>query len=852
MPKFMFEYGPKKDQKPKIFDEMYIDPIGKVYLNQFYELGSDKKPIQNKIPKVDKHSDFFLYQQQVMRYGRTLRKYYSNVILPIPISGFFRRLAKPPCFIRIPEYKAKIEVPPEDLLFVNEICLRGKKKIVFEEQALPKKLAGRYQKNADILLNKNKNSWDSQMILPPPIPECFDCFEDFKNAYENWMKSVKQNQDLPIHPRDLETILQTQVINEKQLFNSFTKNNNKPELKSRIKRGKNRVKKRPLSEAFRKDAIPRLDLNADPQVKHVPRKRGENTLRRHYSSSFNHTLCFESYKLERNIGRLFRHQTLQRVKRRYTAKNSIIFEHLTQTPRTLIEEFQEYGCDEHIGFNFNIINETRQTEIPDNLNIKMNPNDKNFKKFLNDVFISKSPLLNYQCFRVIENLLKTNFDQFIKVMLSNLELFYQSTIVICEYSCTSTFVANYFNYSDNIKLMKKDHKKKLLDLQRVLYIYHYLKTIAKSFIMNSNITSKLAPVLTESRDELFKHLKKFQGNLAALFIESRSPYVTSSLLRLFMLSNCPYSKHILSNCGNTLFTYLNILSSELPRYFNALIYQISNSSSITSYFIESFIIFAKEPAIDNFNPQFIIFIKTLLTSYTNAIELSRYNWISPFFSYCLSKNIYLILPSIVEFTQKCQKEEVIDELYAMLEVVSNYLMSYIPNPYILSSFSLLLKSNLELKNIMDIKELFYVLLNYINSDNEKLVFEAWNDYKTLLVNYPSLFLDFLKYKRAKYMLSILLNSLTPFSSIEFFDLLNHIFELKMSSYVETKSRRNSLSSWGGIPLKILKKLFKIFKKSKYNIEQKLIWAYCLNTNDEQRAKEVVESLQFNISCFKDK
>ena len=102
------------------------------------------------------------------------------------------------------------------------------------------------------------------------------------------------------------------------------------------------------------------------------------------------------------------------------------------------------------------------------------------------------------------------------------------------------------------------------------------------------------------------------------------------------------------------------------------------------------------------------------------------------------------------------------------------------------------------------------------------------------------------------MLSILLNSLTPFSSIEFFDLLNHIFELKMSSYVETKSRRNSLSSWGGIPLKILKKLFKIFKKSKYNIEQKLIWAYCLNTNDEQRAKEVVESLQFNISCFKDK
>ncbi|KAH0788516.1 hypothetical protein GPJ56_007572 [Histomonas meleagridis] len=755
------------------------------YMNQFYHRTS-KTPIKGiKIPNPRFFISYEKYTLAFVVYENSSSNLYKHSLLPIPVSALLYKPPNPPLLVKIPEYKARVNVPPENLSYLTDVCISGTRFV--SKASLPALLGGRFEAPISTIIDPNPK-WNSQLITHPPVPECYDKFEDFKQSSLTWYNSVSTSSNhLPNHPDSMKEFIQPQPVKPSKPFNP-------PTLKPH----------KPFKPANDQTALFGQNNSCPSSIDQLKALIDNDN---------------ESNK-EPNYGPVFKFN------------EKVTFDHLTQTPTDVIQDLCDYGSEDPIN-NFDIIMKTKQAfNIPDKIFIDFDPGNPEFVIYLENVFVSRSPYLNYQCFLVVENLLLTSTKEFMTILSNNLRMFYYITVIVSMYTHNSYVVVKPSNFSSS------EHAKDLNEFQKILLHHHYLTIIAKTFISCLQISSNIGCYLASTQGELWDYLKGFDKNISLMLLESNTTDLASSLFRLLLVIPCPYIKRLLSCCNQDMFRYLNILSSKSPTHFNALVYIIYNSKSMNIWFLEEFTFFAKSPKFSTFNPNFIAFIKTLL-KYFQAERLEDFSWLSPFYMFSLQNNFISLLPYISKFVKKYQIEnpEVERHIHQMILNTANEISLGNIDPNVLISFASLLKYKTSLKNVLNLVPLIEPLNKYLNDNNEEIVHSVWKVFTCAAIGYPKKFFELVKLHKSNGKMIEVYKRFNPISFFEFAKMVEKI--AKEDEIGNSKQRRKSFGFIGTIQNKILKVLEKGIKKANVQYNQLI---GCMNRKNQPIAQNAMDLL----------
>ncbi|KAH0786402.1 hypothetical protein GPJ56_009678 [Histomonas meleagridis] len=243
-----------------------------------YEYSSSKIPDLPPVPQLSDFPTYEKFQKAFKDFYKFLRSS-NNFIFPISVSCFYRRPLNPPLLIKHRSARQRIKINEKYLYHLHNLCL-SKQKI--EKDEVFEKYRDRYNVSLSLLLNFKVSTWDSQLVIFPPIPEMFDEYKDFEDAYKNWVAVSGSTIQVPVHPDRIEEILQKKTIE----FNGLDKSTKfKPKgrrachrhssviprkrtslddftLKEDIEKRKSVINKRPrgISDGFKSILPPNIDL----------------------------------------------------------------------------------------------------------------------------------------------------------------------------------------------------------------------------------------------------------------------------------------------------------------------------------------------------------------------------------------------------------------------------------------------------------------------------------------------------------------------------------------------------------------------------------------------------------------
>ncbi|KAH0786864.1 hypothetical protein GPJ56_009241 [Histomonas meleagridis] len=786
----------------KNFQEMVVGANGH-YMNQYYQITSKSKIQGVKIPNPRRFASYEKYKIGFNNYVNSSDKLYKFSILPIPVSEFMHKPPMPPLSIKIPDYKARVDVPPDNLLYLSDICISGA--CFVPNASLPAKLGNRFEVPISTMIVSTPQ-WNSQVITHPPIPECYDTFEDFQKAYLSWYELSKSAALLPSHPDSMKEFIQLQPQKE------FPK---PPEPDT---------------------ASETISVRSSRKKRRIP--RGHHRMTMPVRATLNPKYIFQiDSKSKLLLQNVFNLSLLQypRIKTHLRFNKKVTFDFLTQTPTDEIQNICDYGCETPVN-NFDVIMSVKQTfRIQDPTEVHIDPCSSDFLQYLEKVIISKSPALNYQCLLIIESIFKNNSDTFISYLYEDLQMFYYITSVVAVYSLTPFAVAKPSDFSNS------KHSQILNEFQKVLLHHHYMTIIAKTFITCVQISSKIGVCLASTQGDLWDYLKNFDKNIPLMFLESNTNDFSASLFRLLLIVPCPYTKQILSQYNQDMFRYLNTLSSKSPTHFNALVYIIYNSKSMNFWFLEQFTFFAQEPKFKDFNSHFIAFVKTLL-KYFKAERLEFCGWLSPFYTFLLENNYISLLPHIARFVKMyhINLPEVEKHINQMLISSANEISSNRISSHILVSFAALLEYKTSLKVLPNLATLISPLSKYLIVNNEELAKASWKVYRSFATAYPKKFYEFAKAERANGKMMEVFKKFDPNTFYEFSKLVDKISRKGGEEALgQAKQRRKSFGFINVVPNRILKELAKGLKKANVQYTQLIS---CMNRKNQPKAQQAIDML----------